>query len=425
MQRPLPQPRIPTPVLIVSAAVAVSLFGDSMLYAVMPASPERWGLSVGLVGVLLSANRLVRLATNPLAAYLFERFGRQAPFAAALLLSVLTTLTYGWVTAFALLLAARMLWGFAWSILRLGGYWTVLDEARDTNRGLLMGVYGAIARSGSLVGVVAGAVLADSIGHDWTLTIFAVATALGAIAWFASTQGGRAASPAGQRARPDAKGGLGAVLRDPQLLSIGASGLSSALVFSGLLTASLGFYLRERYGDEVALAGLAISVASFTGIALGLRFVLDFLLAPLAGYLSDRAGRPPLTLTAFGAGLLGLVALATAPPLGVVLVALGIGFAASTTLTVLLEARAGDLAPPERRSAVMSTYATFHDLGAALGPLVGLSVGTLGALRWGYAGGAVLLAVMALWYRAALRRRGPTPAPTVAAPGADGPFLRD
>ena len=50
-----------------------------MIYNVLPANVSAFGVAVGLVGVLLSANRFVRLASNPLAAYLLERFGASAP----------------------------------------------------------------------------------------------------------------------------------------------------------------------------------------------------------------------------------------------------------------------------------------------------------------------------------------------------------
>ena len=404
---------VPVPVLIVSAALAASLFGDSMLYAVMPSRPDDWGLSIGLVGVLLSANRLVRLVSNTVAAALFSRFGTRLPFAAAMLLAVVTTASYGWVTAFWLLLIARMTWGLCWSVLRLGAYWIVLDAASDANRGFLMGIYSAVARTGSIVGVVLGGVLTDSIGHEWTLTIFAAATGLGGIAWFLSSRSHAepliaARSPAvstlaatspGQRRRSATGGGLSVVLHDPRLLTVGLGGLSGMLVFSGLLTASIGFYFGERFGDDIAVAGLAIGIATFTGLVLGARFTIDLVLAPFAGHLSDRRGRMVVTLSAFGLGAIGLLILAAAPPLGIVLVAVAIAFIASTALVVLLDARAGDLAPPERRSAVMSTYATFLDLGAALGPLVGLSVGTLGALRWAFVAGGLILIVMAISYR--------------------------
>ena len=121
--------QVPLPVIAVALAVAATLLGDSMLYAVMPSQPEAWALSVPAVGILLSANRLVRLLTNSVAAVAFERFGSRAPFTFALALSVVVTLTYGWATAFVVLLIARLAWGTCWSLLRLGGFWAVARAA--------------------------------------------------------------------------------------------------------------------------------------------------------------------------------------------------------------------------------------------------------------------------------------------------------
>ena len=396
---------VPAPVLVVCGAVAATLFGDSMLYAVMPSRPEDWGLSIGLVGILLSANRLVRLLSNPLAGRLIVWLGPRPPFAAAMALAVVTTASYGWTTSFAVLLLARMVWGLCWSILRLGAWWTVLDHATDANLGFLMGIYSSVVRSGSIVGVLAGGLLTDAIGHRWTLTIFAAATAVGGLAWFATSRSrpaGRAQTPRAGRdggAPASAPRALRVMLADPKLLTVGIGGLAGMLVFSGLLTASLGFYLDERFGDEIGVAGVAIGVASFTGIALAIRFTIDLLLGPGAGRLSDRLGRTPVILTAFAVGAVGLLVLAAAPPLGGVMLAVLLAFASSTALIVLLHARAGELAPAPRRAAVLSVYATFLDLGAALGPLIGLSVGTLGALRWAFLACALLLLLIALVYR--------------------------
>ena len=99
-----------------------------------------------------------------------------------------------------------------------------------------------------------------------------------------------------------------------------------------------------------------------------------------------------MVLAAFALGAAGLVLLALSPPIELVVLAVLLAFVASTALIVLLHARAGDLAPLAGRAAVMSMYATFLDLGAALGPLAGLSMGTLDALRWALLAAAVLLA---------------------------------
>ena len=82
----------PLSVIAAGGAVAATLLGDSMLYAVMPSRPEAWGLSVAAAGVLLSANRLVRLLSNPLAAVIFSRLGTRIPFGAAIAVVVTVNL---------------------------------------------------------------------------------------------------------------------------------------------------------------------------------------------------------------------------------------------------------------------------------------------------------------------------------------------
>ena len=382
---------VPLPVIAVALAVGSTLLGDSMLYAVMPSQPEAWALSLPAVGILLSANRLVRLVTNSLAAVIFQWFGQRGPFISALLLSVLVTLAYGWSSAFLLLLVSRMGWGFCWSTLRLGGFWTVLTEAGDHNRGLLMGSYSAIVRMGSVAGVLLGAALTDFFGHRLTLTLFAAVMAVSAAAWIVtSRRPGLAGQPESRRSeRPD----LRVVLADRRLLVTCGAILVTGLVFSGLVTASLGFYLSEHFGNQIAILGVALGVTTATGLLLGSQWLP---LSPLFGYMSDRVGRPLIISGGFVTGAAGLIVLAITDSIWLMLLAILSSFVASTALTVTLHATAGDLAPSDRRNAVLSAYATFLDLGSALGPLIGLSFASLAALQGLYSGAAVLLVVAAL-----------------------------
>ena len=54
--------------MILSAAI----LGDSMIYNVLPTGVDFSGVSVALVGVLLSANRIVWFVSKTLAAWVLE-----------------------------------------------------------------------------------------------------------------------------------------------------------------------------------------------------------------------------------------------------------------------------------------------------------------------------------------------------------------
>jgi MFS family permease len=93
--------------------------GDQLLYAVLPVMHEAMGIPVTAVGLILSANRLVRLGTTRLSGYVIDRFGRRWPFIGSLLLGGVTTIAYGVLSGVWTFLIARLLWGTAWSFLRL------------------------------------------------------------------------------------------------------------------------------------------------------------------------------------------------------------------------------------------------------------------------------------------------------------------
>ena len=56
--------------------IAIGMIGDTLLYAVLPLYHQQFGLSLAMVGVLLSLNRWIRLLANSAVAHLGERIGR-------------------------------------------------------------------------------------------------------------------------------------------------------------------------------------------------------------------------------------------------------------------------------------------------------------------------------------------------------------
>ena len=59
---------------LISTVVALSLLGDAMLYVVLPARPEDFNILIWQIGILLGANRFIRLITNELAGRVVDHF---------------------------------------------------------------------------------------------------------------------------------------------------------------------------------------------------------------------------------------------------------------------------------------------------------------------------------------------------------------
>ena len=160
---------IPLPILVTSLAVAAALLGDAMLYVVMPARPELWQLTIVQVGVLLSANRLVRLFTNPLSSVFVERYGVNTPFRISLLASLGVLVAYAFSKNFLVLIFARLLWGTCWSVLRLVCQWVASDQSTEENIGFNLSSNASVIRLGSIGGAVFGGVLSDYLGYELSL----------------------------------------------------------------------------------------------------------------------------------------------------------------------------------------------------------------------------------------------------------------
>jgi len=411
---------IPRSVLIISAIVALSLLGDQMLYVVLPVAHKAVGVPVIYIGLLLSANRLVRLLTNTFAGYIIERFGREWPFILALLLGVLTTLAYGIAYGVWIFLIIRLLWGMSWSFIRLEGLSAVLDVASKKTRGRYMGIFQAISRLGSTVALLAGGVLTDMIGFRSTFLLFGGLTSFAPLLAYYEMNHRRSigttqnmkntnilTAPLVKNEDRKLQANIATTGREWKVIwrmRVVNFGTFSTSFIGGLVFATLGYVLSSRFGSTIVVSRLTIGIASLTGFLLSSRGFLSLGFAPIAGYLADRWGRHKtlscgMIISSLAAVLLGL-SLSLPVMIGIILLIFIIGIA----LAVTFNAVAGDIAPPDKRTTYLSQFVTWQDLGSAAGPLIGYWIVAHFDSFWLYFSGACILLLASGLYTATFMR---------------------
>lgn len=384
-------------VLIVGGTIGLAIVGDSFLYGTLPLEAKNLGLALPLVGILLSINRIIRLLSNTWASSVFEKLGPRRPFVFATILALFTTAAYGAGWGFIVFLLARMGWGIAWSALRQGGYqavWTGGDKAK----GRLMGMLWGVIRLGSAFSVLFGGYLRDRFGYRTGVAGIAALTALAVpVAWSIRW-------PAEPRQAPRAQGSIREGWREALKTPPGRRLLLAGFVhsaFEGALISTTSLFLADRLGGDVLFPSLGARIGTLAGSLLALRWISDMLFGPAIGAISDRIGQTS-TLVVLAAVLLvtmlGVVGLNGMP----LILCLCVLFISSAGLMITLAPLASGVAlRAERPHLYVGVYATAHDAGGAIGPLLAyFATGVIG-LSGQYLLAAVVLILAILWYRKA------------------------
>ena len=354
----MPKQKSAKPVYLIGAATAFSLLGDQLLYSVLPSYYTELGLEPIQVGIILSANRWIRLVTNRLAEYLCRRLPLMLLITLAFSLGAALTFGYAYLRAFSLILLARVLWGLSWSFIRQIGVMTVVDSAEEGRLGRMMGVYSGLSRTGSVIGNLAGAVGHDLLGFTMTLVIFGLASLLALPLGIAS----RRSIDHRETAGPPV------IVAERASWALLVCGFVVGSVGPGLMMSTLGLLLASEIGREIQVVGVTVGVASLTGLLLAGRWIGELLGAPALGHLSDRMGRRASAILFF---TIGGCSLAAGGWLGHPVALIGsvlVLFISGVGTTVALTAEAGSRGP---RS--VASYATASDFGSAVGPILGWS----------------------------------------------------
>lgn len=350
---------------------ALSLMGDATMYTVLPTHTADAGITLAAVGIILSANRIIRLFLNGPAGYAYDRFPRRKLFIPALFIGALSTAIYAATFGFWPLLAGRLLWGLAWSGIWVGGATIILDVTNDNDRGRWTGLYQTWFFLGTAIGAFFGGWLTDLVGYTNTMWIGAGITTLGGIAALIGLPETRSSKKVDisninteyqNKWRPSG-----------ELLGVVSLNGINRFISAGVLAATLALMVE----GHLTANNIVLGVATVTGVLLGLRTILSMFAAPFAGSLSDRFhNRWGVTIAGLLLGAIGMVLLVRGE---IIIILIGICFSALAggSVQALVTTRTGDLVDLSQRGKAIGLLHTAGDLGSALGPVIAYAL-----LRW-------------------------------------------
>ncbi|MCP4404079.1 MAG: MFS transporter, partial [bacterium] len=169
----------------IGLGTAFSLMGDATLYAVLPTHTEEAGITLAAVGILLGVNRAIRLLSNSVAGWLYDRVSQRKLFVLGLGVGAFSTACYAMSKGLWLLFFGRIAWGIAWSLIWVGGGTISLNISRESDRGRLTGFYQAWFFLGAGTGAFLGGILTDLVGYYSTLRILSCMQAVSVVlVWF-------------------------------------------------------------------------------------------------------------------------------------------------------------------------------------------------------------------------------------------------
>lgn len=353
-----------------NAAIALSttLPSDVVLYLLFPIYGAAFGITLLEAGVLLAANRLVRIAGYAWVARSYARWGDRTVCTLAVATAALCALGNATLSGFWALLPLRLLWGMSFAALNLSTQ--VLATSSAIGASARSGRSRAFIALGPMMALPAAALLSEAAGPRWILGLLTL-LALGGL--FAARRLPAQPHPDMNAARP----------KPSRPNALDTWSFVEGFVLDGLFVIGLSVL-----GQALWPNGAVIAAA----VLLAVRYGAEILLGPIGGHMADKWGAERLlvvfslltsvALIGFGAGWLWSCAAAI-----VVLRALQLPL-----LAPIVALRH----PGPDRVRALAVRSVWRDIGAGLGPLAaGVLIPVL-PTPWLYGTPAVVLAVAAL-----------------------------
>lgn len=353
--------------------LAFALPGDVLLYLLLPLYAASFGVSVLEAGVLLAANRLVRIIGYGPVAHFYATRGARTACLVACAATFVSTFSYAAFSGFWPLLIARLMWGLSFATLNIANQ--ALPTSAPEGAAARSGRARALVAIGPMLALVGGALLAEAFGPKMVFYVLSGVALLAPV--FAA--GLPATTQAFHRSPPR--------VSMPERISIWSFCMGFAL--DGIFVFGLSLIASQNMPQGAVIAA---------GGVMALRYLSEIVLSPLGGNLAQRFGARSLLIALSLALSASLAALGTS----------GLLLWVAVVITVVLRAMLQPLPAPvvaqsfpgPERVQALARQATWRDIGAGAGPLAaGVLFPILPTLAIFAGAGGLLLAASVLLAR--------------------------
>ncbi len=372
--------------MAIAPGVLLAGVAGGIAFPILPIVGVQAGLPVPFIGVILAANRAMRVLSSPLVGTMTDRLGGRRTLIIGLVLQIAVMILYtlGITTGHPgiLFLLGRLLHGPGSACVFVAGQALALHAGGAAHGGRTAGTVRAAMGIGVPLGLVAGGLLSDRFGNAVTFESALIGVLVATLVAWWLVPDLRVAAP-----RRSAWSEMLAAMADRRLLTICALTFAVTFAAQGMVLTTVTLLVHAR-----GLSLLGLGDKGTSSLLMGVMVVSSVIFMPLAGRLGDRYRiHAPIALAGLVALVPALVLTALLPTAAGLLVGLGLMGLAAGALSPSLLALVGDIVPGERRGVAVGMVQLCGDIGGTLGPLVGTVLFT-GGLRAPYLASAVLIA---------------------------------
>ncbi len=343
------------PIWFLFSVTGVGVLANTMITPNIPDILDAFDRSDGAAGLLVASGALPGVLLAPVIGVLADRFGRKRVLLPCLLLFACGALLGALAPSYSALIGGRLLQGAGGAGLINLALVLIADNWEGLDRTKLIGRNSAVLTAALAVLPLLSGVIAETSSWRASIAVGIVAAPVAAAGLFLLPE----ARPSSNTSVSRQLRGALAATRQPVLLFVFAAGFLLFVVIFGVFLTAFPVHLEERFGLGPGTRGLVLSFSALGAI------VVSFNLGRIRAAVPLRL----LLVVSSGCVVASALGLATAPVLGLVLLATVLYGFGDGVLIPALQDVASSVSEPEQRASVMAAWVVAVRAGQTVGPI--------------------------------------------------------